>query len=362
MPQSINRYLHDAKTNMTTSTIDLVVMGNEAADLDSMASSIVFAYIRSSAEPDKHIIPFMPIPRSDFKLRPEAVYVFEKAMIDPDSLIFTDDLPWDFMDRVKRLGLVDHNKLSYAFQGSENKVKIILDHHKEQGLYPGTATRVIEPVGSTATLVGKILVREFSGLINAQLATLLTATILLDTVNLNPDGGRVTDKDSDIAASLLPHCSFDRETCFRELSKAKFDTAGLTTTDLLRKDYKEFEFGGIRCGIASVPLSMAQWTKKENELSMAFERYARQRHLDVFLSMNAYTDPDFKRDLAVYCIDTVIHDKLIACLQQRGLNLTTIIFNDRPPSPAGKITFYSQANSKISRKKLVPMLDEHFTG
>ncbi|WDP89979.1 MAG: DHH family phosphoesterase [Desulfobacter sp.] len=361
MPKSINQYLLEARTNIKDKPIDLLVMGNEAADLDSMASAIVFAYIRSKAQPDKTIVPLMPIVREDFKLRTEAVYVFEKAQIDLDCLIFLDEMPQTFMDHVNRMAIVDHNKLPGAFEGHGDKVQMIVDHHKEEGLYENAEIRVIEPVGSTASLVGEMLIKEFPKLMDAQIAMLLTGTILLDTVNLAPEAGRVTNKDTEIALTLMKHCTLDQNPYFEGVQKAKFDTASLTTTDLLRKDYKEFKFGDIRCGIASALLSMAQWTKKDNELCIGFESYARRRNLDVLLSMNAYTDPDFNRDLAVYCIDESAHDKLISFLQKKGLELKNLVFDGQKPCLEGKITFYSQANLGISRKKLSPMMDDHFT-
>ncbi len=361
MPQSINQYLLSAKTDIKDKSIDLLVMGNEAADLDSMASAIAFAYIRSQGEPDKMIVPFMPIVKEDFKLRTEAVYVFKTAQIDLDNLIFLDEMPQSFMERANELAIVDHNKLSGAFENHGDKVRIILDHHKDEGLYNGAECRVIEPVGSTATLVGEILIREHAGLMDAQLAKLLTGTILLDTVNLDPEAGRVTDKDSKIALKLMEHCPLDQNQYFKEVQKAKFDTASLSTTDLLRKDYKEFKFHGISCGIASALLPMAQWTNKDNELSLGFEIYARRRNLDVLLSMNAYTNPDFNRDLAVYCRDAAAHDNLILFLQEKGLDLKHLSFEGQKPCLEGKLTFYSQANLGISRKKLSPMMDEHFT-
>ncbi|WP_022668371.1 DHH family phosphoesterase [Desulfospira joergensenii] len=361
MPQSINQYLLSAKIDINDKPIDLMVMGNEAADLDSMASAIAFAYIRSQVEPDKNIVPLMPIVKEDFKLRTEAVYVFKTAQIDLDNLIFLDKMPQSFMERVNNLAIVDHNKLSGTFEDYGDKIRIILDHHKEEGLYKGAERRVIEPVGSTATLVGEILIREHARLMHTQLATLLTGTILLDTVNLDPAAGRVTEKDSEIAVKLMEYFPLDPNNYFREVQKAKFDTAGLSTIDLLRKDYKEFKFNGISCGISSVLLSMAQWTNKDNELCLGFETYASRRNLDVLLSMNAYTNPDFNRDLAVYCRDAAIHDKLISFLQEKGLDLKDLSFEGQKPCLEGKLTFYSQANLGISRKKLSPMMDELFT-
>ena len=360
MPQSINQYLLSAKIDIVNKPIDLMVMGNEAADLDSMASAIAFAYIRSQAEPDKNIVPLIPIVKEDFKLRTEAVYVFKTAQIDLANLIFLDEMPQFFMEQVNDLAIVDHNKLSGTFENCGDKVRMILDHHKDEGLYNGVEFRAIEPVGSTATLVGEILIRDHSGLMDTQLATLLTGTILLDTVNLDTEAGRVTDKDSEIAVKLMEHCPLDQNQYFREVQKAKFDTASLSTIDLLRKDYKEFKFNGIRCGIASALLSMAQWINKDNELCLGFETYASRRNLDVLLSMNAYTNPDFNRDLAVYCRDATVHDRLISFLQGKGLGLKKFSFEGQKPCLEGKLIFYSQASLSISRKKLSPMMDEHF--
>ncbi len=72
----LNQYLLESKTDINYKSIDHLVMGNEAADLDSMASAIAYAYLMAAKESDKTIVPVMPIPRADFKPRTEAVYVF----------------------------------------------------------------------------------------------------------------------------------------------------------------------------------------------------------------------------------------------------------------------------------------------
>ena len=196
---------------------------------------------------------------------------------------------------------------------------------------------------------------------DTQLATLLAGTILLDTVNLDTEAGAGprtrTAKLPSNSWSIVP---LDQNQYFREVQKAKFDTASLSTIDLLRKDYKEFKFNGIRCGIASALLSMAQWINKDNELCLGFETYASRRNLDVLLSMNAYTNPDFNRDLAVYCRDATVHDRLISFLQGKGLGLKQFSFEGQKPCLEGKLIFYSQASLSISRKKLSSMMDEHF--
>ncbi len=362
MIHALNQYLIESKTDINYKSIDYLVMGNEAADLDSMASAIAYAYLMAARENDKIIVPVMPILRADFKLRTEAVYVFDQAGIDLNNLVFLDDMKVEeVVKQVTGLVLVDHNKLSGSWDQYGDKVAIILDHHRDENLYPHAGKKVIEPVGSTTTLVGEELINLHPDFIDAHLALLLCGTILLDTVNLDPAAGRVTPKDEEIAGVLMKSCPLEQEVYFNKVQEAKFNTADLGTFDLLRKDYKEFKFDRTTCGIASALLPMIQWGKKDTELSLGFESYVQRRSLDLLLSMNAYTDPGFNRDLAVYCKDAGLHDKLIGFLQEKGLELTPVSLKDQKPCLEGKISFYRQGNLGISRKKLSPMLDDFFT-
>ncbi len=128
----LNRYLIDAKTDINYKSIDTLVMGNEACDLDSMASALAYAYVLSCSDKEKNIVPLMPIIRGDFKLRTEAVYVFDQAGIDLSNVVFLDDINLErLMEKVKCLALVDHNKLSAPCEPYGNKVAIILDHHRD---------------------------------------------------------------------------------------------------------------------------------------------------------------------------------------------------------------------------------------
>lgn len=359
----LNRYLLESKNDINSKSIDYLVVGAEAADLDSMASSIAYAYFLSAMENDRVIVPLMPIVRADFKLRTEAVYVFDRAGIDLTNLIFLDDI--DFETLVKRAGglvLVDHNQLPDPLSHLENKVAIILDHHRDQGQYLHAVMRAIEPVGSTATLVGEELIAHCPNIVDRHLALLLWGTILLDTVNLDHGAGRVTPRDEQTASVLMGFCPIDQNQTeyFHGIQAAKFNTSPLSTFDLLRKDYKEFKSGRISWGIASVLLSLTQWGKMDTELCLGFEACLHRRNLDLLISMNAYRTPGFSRDLAVYCTTEVLHDNLIDFLQNKGLDLTPLSFMDQKPCRQGKISFYRQGNLENSRKKLTPLLDDYF--
>ncbi|MCP4718218.1 MAG: pyrophosphatase, partial [Desulfobacteraceae bacterium] len=98
----------------------------------------------------------------------------------------------------------------------------------------------------------------------------------------------------------------------------------------------------------------------DNALCPVFESYAQKRSLDLLLSMNAYIDPGFNRDLAVFAKDEKLHHGIIEFLQKKGLDLSLLDIHSQKPCLEGTISFYRQANLGISRKKLQPILDEYF--
>jgi exopolyphosphatase len=358
---TLNSYLAETKNNITQYGSKQIVIGNEAADLDSMVSSICHAYYLACKNRaiDHYVAPIMPVPREDFKLRPEAVYVFAKANIMLNDVLFFDEV--DFPELMKgdtKLVLVDHNKLAVSLETYGDKVVGIIDHHKDEELYSHAPIKVIEPVGSTATLVGEELISTASDLVDINIAMLLIGTILLDTVNLDTEAGRVTPKDVRIVAELLKKFPIDQSEYFEYIQREKFNVSNLTTTDLLRKDYKEWHWGTVSCGIASVLLPVEQWGEKDNRLCQKFAAYAETRSLDILLAMNAYKNPDFKRDIVLFCREAAVHDDVVTFLQQQGLELREREMKDQETCTFGKISYYSQGNFGISRKKLQPMLDQ----
>jgi len=353
----IQTFLSLAKKHV--SDAKLVVIGNEAADLDSMASSIVYAYLRNLQVPGLFVLPLMVIPREDFILRTEALYVFKEANIDLDDVIFIDELDLDKIMEQAALVLVDHNKLAGDLKKFDSQVVTILDHHRDEGLYKTASPRIVEPVGSTTSLVA----REFftSGIeVSRDVAVLLGGTILLDTVNLADDAGRVTELDKEIAARVLPLCPLPQQKFFDTVQKEKFNVAGLSTNDLLRKDYKESQLGTVKCGIASALLPVEQWAEIDNDLASGFAKFAAGRTLDLLLSMNAYTNPEFNRNLVIFCKSKDAHDQLLTYLQENELDLTPLDCPAQKQSDSGFITFYRQGNIGISRKKLQPLLADFY--
>ncbi|KAA1471938.1 DHH phosphoesterase [Dentipellis sp. KUC8613] len=294
-----------------------VVMGNEAGDLDSLASSIAYAWYATNAKRTL-TIPLIRTPRDDFALRAENQHALALAGIDPArDLLCMDDAPSSPSDK---FALVDHNALAprYAAACPDARVVAVIDHHEDEGLYTDTADpRIITvPTGSCASLVARLLADAYpdSSGTPPELATLLLAAILIDTGGLKP-GGKATAADRDAAAFLAPLSSVwtppsPTRSAFRgtagappplqdapalqrltaELQAKKFSLAHLGTRDLLRRDYKEYAWASARVGLASVPVGFKAWLAQDAELWAGAEAWMAERGLDVLGVLTSFRD------------------------------------------------------------------------
>jgi exopolyphosphatase len=361
----LNRFLAGARPPHAGGSRLRVVIGNEAADLDSMTSAILYGFFASgrSAPADGVHVPVINIPRRDFVLRTEAAYLFDALGVDAARLLFIDEIDLDTPHRNRTLGLtlVDHNILSKDQARFGDAVEAVIDHHADMGQFPRADPRDIEPVGSAATLVADRILCGAPELLDEGTATLLLGTILLDTVNLSASAGRVTARDRDVAARLGERAGGDPDALFDALRTAKFDVSNLGTEDLLRKDYKEWEAGSSRYGISSVLTPLANWVAKDPELVDGMGNYLRSRGLNCLIAMMAYTGADdaFHRELVVLAPDPALRARLLALLDDNVSGLDPMHPSDL--RLAEEVDFFSQADLSVSRKKLQPVLHRFFS-
>jgi exopolyphosphatase len=297
------------------------------------------------------------------------------------TLLFLEDLeflaqavPQNRLDVV----LVDHNHLSPELAHLQHaRVVSIFDHHVDEGKYPSAHPRVIETVGSTASLVACEWQRRYTvGKIEcAILAQLLVGAILIDTVNLNPEFGRTFDKDLE-AMKYLETCfshtepfSEWRYNYFEELKKAKTDLRHLNGRDLLRKDYKRWTLGGCKTGISSVTWFLVNsgdqqgWIGRDgiDVFQRETQRFIQEHSLRVLIVMSAFDhggDVGFKRELLVTFqleCDVVFVDKFVAKLKEaEELGLEGILLPAVQSTPP--MFLFLQHNKKASRKQVQPIV------
>jgi inorganic pyrophosphatase/exopolyphosphatase len=373
-----------------------VVTGSSAADLDSIVASIAYAYLLCrEGKMVGSVFPYLPISRENLVLRTEVFRLFEREGVRNDTLVFADDVDLEDLLRAPEgeLILVDTqgHELSPPLRG---RIAEVIDHHPEDQpsnpVEPGTGVagrpggypaenpagpsspgtlrrRILEPVGSACTLVAEQILHRKPELLDRQLATLLLAAVLLDTANLDPEAGRATDKDREIAGLLIQAGTGDAASLYEELVRARRDVAGVSSAQLLDKDYKERMAGSLRYGMSSVPVLIDTWRNRDEHLEEAFFGFLAEKALDLLVVLLYRQGDDFKRQLVICGTDEgLLNHVTVRLAEPLGLAELSGQFRgregpeqDRPAGDRGAvIRGFSQCKSGESRKMIEPRLRE----
>lgn len=288
-------------------------------------------------------MPITNIPAADVQLRPEFMAVFKHANVEAEHLITLDDLPAlsDIQHRLApentRWILVDHN----ALQGRLGKIYServggVIDHHDEEGKVPrdtGDEPRIVQKTGSCSSLVTNYCASAWDALPasdkgalvkqwDAEVAQVALAGIVLDTANLR-DENKTAEHDraaGEYLKAKIAGCpelatEFDCTSFYNEINTAKMDIGALKLQDILRKDYKQWDQGGMKLGISSVvkPIEFLQ-AKAQDEakgkasdvaLLDALETFSQARELDLYSLMTTSTSlsGEFQRELLVWAFN-----------------------------------------------------------
>jgi len=264
--------------------------------------------------------------------------------------------------------LTDHNRLAKHQEHYGDFIVDIIDHHKEEGLYP-KATRSIEMVGSCATLVAERVFSNdiFTGDSGKGPLKMLLGTILLDTVNLDPKYKKVTKKDEDIVKMINSKLGFSEKqqtALFDKLQEERFNVSSLGSIDLLLSDYKQWTMGKLEVGVSSAKLSLKEWLQKEPNFEEKLTEYYVSRKLDMLMVMTAYLveDNKFKRELVVYTQNKDLYNPVVEYLSKSELEINPMeeTLASSSTNSIHTIGFFSQNNVGASRKQLQPLLDTFY--
>ncbi len=190
--------------------------------------------------------------------------------------------------RRRQVILVDHSEPAQAVPGiDEADIVEILDHHRLGGLETRAPLRVfVLPVGSSATLVFQRY-REEGIQPPREMAGILLAAILSDTMLLRSPTTTSTDEEAVHALATLAGVSVDDFGI--AMYRAKTDISGLSAWTLVTGDMKPYTFGGQRMAIAQVEVAdVKQVLDRIGEVKDALERLRAQGDYD--LAMLLVTD------------------------------------------------------------------------
>lgn len=138
-----------------------ICVGNESADMDSIASAITYSYCQYiynegtySEEKKKgsFIVPIIDIPREDLSLRRDVMYVLEKLKIKEEELFFIEDLK-SLKQNVSQgtelnSYLVDNNDTPKNLKNYIDNVVGIIDHHFDLQKHLDAEPRIVKVSGS----------------------------------------------------------------------------------------------------------------------------------------------------------------------------------------------------------------------
>lgn len=385
-----------------------IYIGNEAADADSIVSSICYAYFKyleADAVPTFPIVPVVSIPRNELHLRRDVEVLLNKVNVSLEELICIDEL--EKFTRGKELQievtLLDHNKMAGKLTNSGllpvGKVREILDHHEDSGDHPecggihrniaysSTDKRAL--VASACTLVYEKFA-EHRHRLDTEASLLLFGVILLDSLNMDPKAAKGTERDLTAITDLASICDVSRESLFEELRNAKINPAfwhSLCAADCLVLDYKQFSQtaklsqSNFNFGISSVLLSVLDFATSKPDLAKAVSSYLDGEKgpvLDAFVVMNLVMEPSLQRGLMIFSRDETriaqIHSFLTKkyCDDESNESKTIIdVVEETSIDSAAAQSFldaglhykiYQQGNLKASRKQVAPLLSDFYVG
>ena len=373
----LNRYLADCRARLGGQQRVRAVLGNEAGDLDSIACALALGRLRGC-------LPLLDMTPADLLLRPEAAELFAAAGVEASLLLFAPEVDLEGLQRAGRLSLVlvDHNELALHRAVLAPAVEEIVDHHPDRGHYPWVRARLIEPVGSAATLVTRLVRAASPALPDPATATLLLGPVLLDTADLSAPRTRPADRE---AAGLLREAAGPAaEGLFERLQAARLRPLPLDAAGHLRRDLKRGEAGGVHFGLATVYRSLEGWLAEEPALPGRLRSFAREMGLDLLLVLLVFPraaalaraagtpaspPADLRRTLLLHAQDPALARKTAAFLlspaaglelQARGAGAGT------GPAPCGPeasrleaddLRAWPLARPEMSRKLLLPLLE-----
>ncbi|XP_004632547.1 exopolyphosphatase PRUNE1 [Octodon degus] len=341
-------YLQGCRAALQESRPLHVVLGNEACDLDSMVSALALAfYLTKTTEAEEVFIPVLNIKRSELPLR--AVHLAEE-----DNHHHREK---HCLGRGKQVAALSCQNLQ-SDSALEESVAEVIDHRPIEQKHCPPCPVSVELVGSCATLVAERILQGAPEILDRETAALLHGTIILDCVNMDLKIGKATPKDKEYVEkleALFPDLP-ERNEIFDCLQKAKFDVSGLTTEQMLRKDQKVIYTQGVKAAISAVYMDLVAFLQRPGllqDLSALCQAHSCDALVAMTIFFNTHNEP--VRQLAVFCPQVALRMMIcgaLECSHSPVLKLTPI------PTTHPDLQAYLQGNTQVSRKKLLPLLQE----
>lgn len=181
--------------------------------------------------------------------------------------------------------LVDHSEASQSVEGiRQAEIREILDHHRLGGLETaGPMLALLAPVGCTSTLVLRRF-REAQVTPSAQIAGLMLAAILSDTMLLKSP--TTTEEDREAVDYLGEILGEDPLSFGRRMYNAKFNMAALSAGEIITNDLKRFTFDSHAVAVAQIEVGDKELLlARKEEILQAMRAFREEQKLDLLALM-----------------------------------------------------------------------------
>ncbi|KAM6230303.1 protein prune homolog 2 isoform 2-T2 [Porphyrio hochstetteri] len=290
-----------------------VVLANKSCDLDSLISSLAYAYFLDKVSPpDVLCLPVLNIPRRDFSYFTETRFILEELNIPESFHIFRDEINLHQLNAEGKLSLtlVNSNMLTSEDKSLESAVVKVINPDEQ-------CDGSLELQASSSSLVVKEILQEAPELITQQLAYLLRGSILFKCMSLEAD--RITEQQEKVLSILeekfpgLP----PREEIISVLQETQFNPQGVNIEEIMLKDVKEISDGEIKVAISTVSMALEDCVLHRSlvgDLKAFLDKYG----FDVLVILaNCLSDEkQTKRQIAVYSENLELGNQICCELEE----------------------------------------------
>ncbi|MCS7119216.1 MAG: manganese-dependent inorganic pyrophosphatase [Archaeoglobaceae archaeon] len=262
---------------------EVYVVGHKNPDTDTVCSAIVFAYLWNKWRETGALSKIMKIegnaiPAVQGELNAETKFVLEKFGIKA-PLKLTDGSG-------KKIALVDHSERSQTVDNIDKaEIVAVVDHHKIGDITtPNPILFFNLPAGSTATVL-KILFDKTGMIIPKELAGIMLASILSDTVIFK--SATTTELDKKVAEELAKVVGIMDITKFGVEVKGRLsEVQGMSAKEIIMRDFKDFNMGGKKVGIGQIELlDLSLIVNRKEEIYKELSKKKAEGYHSVFLML-----------------------------------------------------------------------------
>ncbi len=213
------------------------IIGHQKPDTDSVVSALSLEYLFQTDDSFGYQDPEAVIADP---VNNETQYLLDKFQVKAPRLLTAQEIK-----ETDQVVLVDHNEESQRLPNLNfNQVCEVVDHHKVNLNLSQPIYLNFKPWGSTTSIIYFMMKQYTDKPVKPtkQLAGLMLSAILSDTVGFK--SSTTTKRDQKFANELAKLAQVnDIESFAFEILKAKSDLSGLSPEQLVKYDYKLFDFG-----------------------------------------------------------------------------------------------------------------------